>query len=894
MKLNFDLLGPVSPSIVEKVNNVVRVMNLTGTTEGLFMGNLWPSREDWHWFAFHPLAGFEFREIEPGVYEHWVHRKPHWDLFQGVFYTFPSQSAVNLKDLYIRHPSKPYLYAYKGRSDDAVVLSNGYKIAPLDTEALITTHPAIDGCLVIGTGKPQAGLLIELKDPSVRNNELFDSIWEIVERANGSGFQKTRLQRDYIAFAEPDKPFIRTDKSTIKRRATLELYAEFIDRFYATRDEAAINEDFDVYTIDTTSDETVLDSVRKVLSSIVPEIEGASPDDDVFDLGLDSLLVFQAIRILRAATGLQEQITPRHLYASPTLAKFSAAFASILKKQAKSPNNPQSNGHVNGSDEQATENSKHNQINGTTVEDSLQKAVHAHKRRAGFKMNPFDAVNPNHYMGFTLFFALPPGSSFQNVFQGLQAGLCRAFEIIPELDGKMMHASEHDFGYKKGEYAIAIPPPSMATTSNPRQLVYKDMSNVLPSFQKMRSSGFMPSLFSDRTVLDCYPFPAMPADVMAAHANFVEGGCILATNFIHTCLDGLGAMIALRVWAECCRYLQGDHSATCDWFDPESFNHSLPEIIYQEEGYVKAAHEVDPAVWDFLPFFPPEDLAKGYESKKKTNGTDTSLTHRRPIYPRQPTWPKAPSDRSLTSTRFLISRENLRKLKLDVNSDSEVNKLNISISDIVQAFLWRTAIRARYLVAKEVRGQTFGPDEMSILEMPLDGRLYFSSKMPSSYMGSLLIMSRTMMPIEELVSPNTSLGKVAHEVRKTIARVNTALVHDAYTLLRNMEDYTKPATANMGLEHMNEMISNMILWEPQEHLSSFGEGIFAGGRPEAVRPQIERGHRRFRLSLIHPLRGDGGVELELGTLPEELKILQTDEHFTKYAELLDIGQGTGW
>jgi hypothetical protein len=242
----------------------------------------------------------------------------------------------------------------------------------------------------------------------------------------------------------------------------------------------------------------------------------------------------------------------------------------------------------------------------------------------------------------------------------------------------------------------------------------------------------------------------------------------------------------------------------------------------------------------------------------------------------------------------LISRQNLQKLKNDGNSDPEAKGLNTSISDIVQAFLWRTSIRARYLVAKEVRGQVFGPNELSILEIPIDGRLYFSSQLPSSYAGSLLIMSRTIMSVEELCSPNTSLAKVAYLIRKTIAKVNTELVHDAFTLLRSMTDYTKPATANMGLEHMNEMISNMILWQPEDNISSFGEGIFAGGRPEAVRPQIERGHRRFRFSLIHPLRADGGVELELGTLPEELKRLQTDEHFTKYAEFYDIRPGTGW
>jgi hypothetical protein len=58
-----------------------------------------------------------------------------------------------------------------------------------------------------------------------------------------------------------------------------------------------------------------------------------------------------------------------------------------------------------------------------------------------------------------------------------------------------------------------------------------------------------------------------------------------------------------------------------------------------------------------------------------------------------------------------------------------------------------------------------------------------------------------------------------------------------------------------------------------------------------MRPQIERGHRRFRFLVIYPKRKDGGVELVLGTLPEELKMLRTDEEFTKYAKLVDSQGG---
>lgn len=107
------------------------------------------AREDWLWFAFHPFSGFEFKEVEAGVHEHWVHRNEEWPLFQGIFHTFPAEQSINFKDLYVKHPVKPNLWAFKGRSDDTVVLSNGYKISPLDTEALVTTHPAINGCLVV-------------------------------------------------------------------------------------------------------------------------------------------------------------------------------------------------------------------------------------------------------------------------------------------------------------------------------------------------------------------------------------------------------------------------------------------------------------------------------------------------------------------------------------------------------------------------------------------------------------------------------------------------------------------------------------------------------------------------------------------------------------------------
>ncbi|KAL4926552.1 transferase family protein [Aspergillus undulatus] len=866
--------GPVSPVSAGKVNEVIRVLNLTGTTEGLFIGNLVVPREDWFWFCFHPYSGFEFKEVEADTYEHWVRRTEHWPLFQGIFHTFPEKEEINFKDLYMRHPTKPNFWAFKGRSDDLVVLSNGYKISPLETEAFITTHPAIAGCLVFGTGKPQAGLLIELKDSSLpKTEELLDSIWETIKQANSMSRHKNQLLKDFVTFAQPDKPFFRTDKGTVKRPATLKLYADYIERFYSSRNDDSIDES--IALIDVGSTKNIQHHVRRILATSVSDPQQLAPDADLFSLGLDSLGVFAAVKAIRVATGLGGCIGPRHVYANPTIAKLSSTIAVLAGEREKANAAVSSNEPVN--DEVAR----------------MKRMIAQHQARTSFTLNAFDYVNPNHGMGLMLYIPLGEGITFQQAFANLQEGLNRTFDLIPALSGKMMHCSEQMIGYTTGDLCVTIPPLSKAASAHNR-LVYKDLSRVLPSFQELREASFPPSAFKDSLALRDDPFPAFPAEIVVGQANFVSGGCILAVDLNHCCLDGLGAMVALKAWAENCRYLQGDESATCSWYDPESFNHSLPEIIHEQEGWSRPLNEIDPGTWGFLPFFPPDDETHSSPSPTPATTSDHPTTTKetglppRPIFPLHSTWPLPKAKRPLRTTLFTISPAKLSQLHEDVlaSSPNSPNETKSSTSDIVQALFWRAAIRARHRVASEIRKQTFPPDELSILELPTDGRPYFSSLLPESYMGSMLIMSRCTMNLSTLLSPKTSLADVAQFLHHSASRITPRLVHDAFTILQSLPDHSRFSTANMGLEHMHAMISNMMLFPFDE--IRFGEQLFGnGGVPESLRPQLERGNGRFRFLVVFPLKADGGVELVLGTHAEELKMLLADDEFMEYAVLSD-------
>ncbi|KAF1934949.1 acetyl-CoA synthetase-like protein [Clathrospora elynae] len=837
--------GPVSPSSAGKVNDVIRVLNLTGTTEGLFIGNLVPNREDWFWFAFHPYSGFEFKEVEPGIYEHWVHRNEHASLFQGIFHTFPEKQSINFKDLYKRHPTKPNLWAFTGRNDDLIVLSSGYKILPLEFEALVGTHPAINACLVVGSNKPQASLLIELKDSSAKSDELVESIWAKIETSMACSRHTVRVSRDYVFFAQPEMAFIRTDKGTVKRKDTLALYNDYIERFYSSRNSGPS------LVVDDSSATALQRSVKEILAFSLPAIGAASSDDDLFALGLDSLGVSAAINAIRAAIKGLDKLAPRHLYANPTLAKFTATLqsmmakvedAGVIEKQVKSQ------------------------------ESRMQRLIAQRKAHQSFRLNPFGYFSPAQY--FTLMFYLPLAADvpFDNVFENMQKGLDRTLELIPALGGKIIRCSEHEIGYKKGELCVAVPP---FGSSARIRLAYKNMSDILPSFETLRKGGFAPSAFPDEQALRPDVSSPVPNDILSAQANFVNGGCILAVDLNHSCIDGAGAMTAIKVWAENCRYLQEHRSASCDWYDPESFNHSLPELLHEVEGHARPVEDIDASLWDLLRFPPPDNVL----AKQPTQSGALPVR-----YPTHSVYAPPAEQRTLDTTLVSISPEKLQMLKEDITRDLGDKTVVPSISDIVQALIWRSALRARYAVAK-ANGRSFTMDECCVFESLTDSRPYFSSLLPSSYMGSMLFFNRTRTPIHELCDPHTSISDVAHMLRSSAARMTPPLIHDAFTLLQQVPDYTVHSMASKGLHHMNTLVSNMMLVQLDE--LNFGERYFANeGVPELMRLPIERPNKSLRFLCVYPFRADGRLEVAVGMFPEEREMLERDEEFMRYTEFV--------
>lgn len=179
-----------------------------------------------------------------------------------------------------------------------------------------------------------ASLLAELVEPNPRSPEdqkaLLDSVYETLQRTNASKPPYACITKEYIMFTTPDMPFARTDKNTIKRRATVVLYEKEIEKFYEAL-ESGDGATFET-NIDAASPETAVPGIRDVLKASLPSNDVLAADDDLFHAGLDSVLTIRVARCLRSAAekyDLKEDrksaLLPQLVYANPTINQLSRA-----------------------------------------------------------------------------------------------------------------------------------------------------------------------------------------------------------------------------------------------------------------------------------------------------------------------------------------------------------------------------------------------------------------------------------------------------------------------------------------------------------------------------------------------------------------------------------------
>lgn len=206
--------------------------------------------------------------------------------------------GFHTKDTWLEHPERPGWWCHAGRMDDITVLSNGEKTnnkqlgkslrfsvclyAPdLVTETILLHDHRFRHVLVFGQGRPQNGLLVDPAPDTQDLKTFLDDVWPTIVAMNKEVPLHSRLVRELVLVAQPDRPFALTDKGTVRGKITLTLYGKEIEQAYRNIEENT-SSSWEIPAVFN------VDSIKVYLAQVIEDVLGRkiNQSDDLFAQGL--------------------------------------------------------------------------------------------------------------------------------------------------------------------------------------------------------------------------------------------------------------------------------------------------------------------------------------------------------------------------------------------------------------------------------------------------------------------------------------------------------------------------------------------------------------------------------------------------------------------------------
>ena len=326
--------GPLSQSAGDSLKDTVDLCQYYGATESSNIQQLLPSRENWAYMEWHPACNIEMQpyDLQEGTYEMVQFLNESTRRHSPVNHNLPGVREWRTKDLFRRHPTQEKLWQFAGRVDDIIVLSNGYKINPVAAESVIQDHSLISGALIIGLGRAQVVLLIELKADQSNTPGIIDTIWPVIEKANSGLPGPGRISRTKVLIAPAGKLFHRTGKGTIVRKLTEKDFVAEIEALYSGSEEIIKTE---VPAWQAFEEEALRRLLQAMISQILPNVS-ISDQDDFFLRGLDSLKTLEVVQKIRAGFRRQltadqtEKVSIRMVYQNSSMEKLERALSKLM------------------------------------------------------------------------------------------------------------------------------------------------------------------------------------------------------------------------------------------------------------------------------------------------------------------------------------------------------------------------------------------------------------------------------------------------------------------------------------------------------------------------------------------------------------------------------------
>ncbi|KAF5362791.1 hypothetical protein D9757_011015 [Collybiopsis confluens] len=323
------------------VSRGVQVVTAYGGTEfGLIVKTV-VSPEDWPYLQFVDGVNVRWAPQGDGTFEAQFLTQGG---YQPALENLPDTRGYASSDLFVPHPTDPKKWKIVGRLDDVITHSTGEKTVPAPMEAVITATPLIQGAVMFGRERAQTGILVEpspqhqidVKD-LVQVAALRNSLWPLVDEANQIAPAFSRIFKEMILIASPDKPLPRVGKGTVARKAALALYESEINELYSVVESNSGGDNVDPPKA-WTAEEIKPWLEEQVMNILSNRTDSVHVTKDLFEQGFDSIMAtilrLHIVSALRKSSnsGLvgAREIPQTLVYNHPSIDRLTSAILGIV------------------------------------------------------------------------------------------------------------------------------------------------------------------------------------------------------------------------------------------------------------------------------------------------------------------------------------------------------------------------------------------------------------------------------------------------------------------------------------------------------------------------------------------------------------------------------------
>lgn len=491
---------------------------------------------------------------------------------------------------------------------------------------------------------------------------------------------------------------------------------------------------------------------------------------------------------------------------------------------------------------------------------------------AAVLLNAMDNVMPRYFASFILTFALKPDASFADINHMLQRSLDQTSEVIPILRSRIFPLAAPDGSATKGQLEARI------NGRRTPQVLKNDLSQTWPDYDELIETGLRQDALDGAQLVPASDvgslWSAEGAPAFLIQANYVDGGLLLAFSFFHSVLDGMSAMLLVKLWGQNACTLQGalDPSRPTLKIDPRSHDRACLDRIWNEENRREPfCPNASPSAAQLrlLGLLPPAPSPEEEEQEEDS-------VHG-PVV--------------MASRIFYINAESLRALTrrcAQVPPYEDTGR--VTANDAIMALLWRCTIRARALASPDE--PCYAASAVTQLDTTLDGRVMIADPLPATYMGTLIYVVTTSMTVGALGTDGdddgddgVGLARAARQIRSAAGSVTRRQALEAYMIAGGLKDYVASLRHPFASLRGNEVCISSISSLNASELS-FGHKFFLNaGRPDHVRPPLLEFGTLCRRLVVLPMQPSGGIEVLVEIPKQEMEILERDDEFHRFARV---------